>query len=146
MLSVFPDLIKTTFAGESCDADADVGDALIDSMHVSSSKSSSNNYKESNQTFHSMGRIFHYILALVNMEGPNTMYQEQTHFITADIHTYLCGFRNMLMYVSSYQIKIWICYKYQNTCFIETFNLIPILAIIINNNSVLTITSCVIYT
>ena len=74
------------------------------------------------------------------------MYQEQTHFITADIHTYLCGFRNMLMYVSSYQIKIWICYKYQNTCFIETFNLIPILAIIINNNSVLTITSCVIYT
>ena len=62
------------------------------------------------------------------------------------IHTYLCRFRNMLMYVSSYQIKIWICYKYQNTCFIETFNLIPILAIIINNNSVLTITSCVIYT
>ena len=39
-------------------------------------------------------RIFHYIL---NMEGPNTMYQEQTHFITADIHTYLCGFRNMLI-------------------------------------------------
>ena len=38
-----------------------------------------------------------YILALVNMEGPNTMYQEQTHFITAGIHTYLCGFRNMLM-------------------------------------------------
>ena len=49
------------------------------------------------ETFHSMGRIVHYILALVNMEGPNTMYQEQTHFITADIHTYLCGFRNMLM-------------------------------------------------
>ena len=85
MLSVFPDLIKT-FAGENCYADVDVGDALIDSVHVSSSKCSSNNYKESNQTFHSMGRIFHYIIALVNMEGPNTMYQEQTHFITADIH------------------------------------------------------------
>ena len=38
-----------------------------------------------------------YLLLSIWKVLANTMYQEQIHFITAGIHTYLCGFRNMLM-------------------------------------------------